>query len=160
MASFVLVAASASANDNAYKFRVMFDTDHFVFGDADGAHWRLNLLNIPLSPLYRYHLRVYTLNPIKGAEVLVRIYSQPSGDRGVILARSNDPDRMLRELVLSTTAPEGSFPFSENFPGFAATTNLPVGGYEGSSVRIELVPLLNRRLGNDRFTVSYEQSGW
>jgi len=48
---------------------------------------------------------------------------------------------MLRELVLSTTAPEGSFPFSENFPGFAATTNLPVGGYEGSSVRIELVPL-------------------
>ena|SRR5450759_82294 len=40
MAALLLVAASASANDNAYKFRVMFDTDHFVFGDADGAHWR------------------------------------------------------------------------------------------------------------------------
>jgi len=39
MAALVLVAASASANDNAYKFRVMFDTDHLVFGDADGAHW-------------------------------------------------------------------------------------------------------------------------
>lgn len=40
MAALLLVAASASANDNAYKFRVRFDTDHFVFGDADGAHWR------------------------------------------------------------------------------------------------------------------------
>ena len=41
MAALLLVAATASANDNAYKFRVMFDAGHFVFGDADGAHWRL-----------------------------------------------------------------------------------------------------------------------
>ena len=103
---------------------------------------RINLLNIPLSPLYRRNLRIYTLNPISGAEVLVRIYSQPTGDRGVILGASNDPDRILTELVLSTTnVPKGSFPFSENYPGYAATTIFPVGGYQGPSVRIELVPL-------------------
>jgi hypothetical protein len=40
MAALLLVAASASAHDNAYKFRVNFDTDHFVFSEGDGAHWR------------------------------------------------------------------------------------------------------------------------
>ncbi|MGZ5476052.1 MAG: hypothetical protein ACXW29_06650 [Thermoanaerobaculia bacterium] len=40
MAAFLLVAATASASDNAYKFRVLFDTDHFLFGDADGTRWR------------------------------------------------------------------------------------------------------------------------
>lgn len=99
---------------------------------------RVNLMNVPLAPLYRVHLRVYSLEPIEGAKVLVRVYAQPEsggvGMGGITL----EPDEVISETTLALI----TAPFHPDlWPGFAELTDLPTGGYSRASVRIELVPM-------------------
>jgi len=101
---------------------------------------RVNLMNVPLAPLYRVHLRVYSLEPIEGAEVLVRVYAQPESE-GVIMGGNNlEPDEVLGETTLTLMTANPSI-YADLRPGFAELTDLPTGGYSGSSVRVELVPM-------------------
>ncbi len=101
---------------------------------------KIELLGVPLSPLYRQHLRIYILDPVAGEEVLVRAYSQPLVGRVIGGENEGDPDVLLGENVIASrmVTSQGTL---NNYPGFAEITSLPIGSYAGTTVRLELIPL-------------------
>lgn len=101
----------------------------------------IELLGVPPNPSnYRVTLRIYSLDPAGGV-VNVSVFEQ---DGFVLPHGPVERDHELGNAYYTTIRQKNNFAWSENYPGYAEVTALPIKtepGPEVESLRVEIEPL-------------------
>jgi hypothetical protein len=111
-----------------------------VAREDDFRNDRVELLGIPRDSRYRYHLRIYSLQP---GQVTVSAYEESSAIPNTETGLPDDLQVGTTTVELRNTARQ----FVSSYPAFAQLTNVPgLSGDGARSVRIEIVPAQGMRV--------------